>query len=170
LTQPVSKLSYEELTFATLQLNSFAKMPILFFLYKLIPLEFRLTCQAFYTRKRTGVDFTNMFTQNFFHTNIYSAASLLLIVCRKKLREALLYVKFTRKMLMELTTGVDFTNMFTSSFYECRSQKGKEESSHQRLLCTFYDLLNQNQLLNVGEINLAFFTFIVPLVPKLASA
>ncbi len=78
-------------------------------------------------------------------------------------------VKAARRRLMKLTPWVDFTNMFTSSFYECRYQKGKGQSSHQCLFALLGSMLEKSVLKRLVKLTPAFFTFIATLVPKLAS-
>jgi len=62
------------------------------------------------------------------------------------------HVKAARKMLMKYITGVNFTNMFTSSFYLLRSQRYKNTVKLTVFLC-FWDLCVQKLQKDFGEID-----------------
>jgi hypothetical protein len=77
-------------------------------------------------RERPGVNF-NYIIQAALAPYFYDKKSQSQTLIREKLHKALIYEKGVCKMLMKLTPGVNFTNMFMGSFYAGRSQTGKKK-------------------------------------------
>jgi hypothetical protein len=64
------------------------------------------------------------------------------------------------RMLMKLTPGLDFENMFVSSFYKRRFQKHKKTVNSSVSFCSFGICLCKSCSKNVDEIDPRFFTSI----------
>ena len=74
-------------------------------------------------------------------------------VIRDNLCKARLYKKGNNKMLMKLTPGLNFTNIFTLRFYARRFQKGKKTDDLTVYFCAFEIYERKSCTLNVDEID-----------------